>query len=352
MRMLMAARPRPRVRGAAPSRPVRSRAAASNGRQGQHVAEVQRARLLGGAVRAVDELGYARVTVSEITARARVSRRTFYELFEDREECMLALLNHTVERVRGLIAAAELDGLSWCERVRGGLLTILGFLDGEPALARVCVARFAQGTPRVLERREQIMLELAGVIDEGRGEGVRAGDCVPLTAEGLAGAAVSIVSARLSREDSAPLSELTGELMGMIVLPYQGPAAARRELARPVPKIARPPKTSPAAARGDDEAQAGNDLLEGISMRLTYRTVRVLETVAGHPGVSNRIVGEQAGIPDQGQASKLLARLERNGLLQNTGNGHSKGEANAWRLTAAGVSVTQAIGITPGKATG
>ena len=53
--------------------------------------------------------------------------------------------------------------------------------------------------------------------------------CTPLTAEGLVGAAFGIVYARLLKGQREPLTELLGELMGMIVLPYLGSAAARRE---------------------------------------------------------------------------------------------------------------------------
>jgi DNA-binding MarR family transcriptional regulator len=79
-------------------------------------------------------------------------------------------------------------------------------------------------------------------------------------------------------------------------------------------------------------------------MRLTYRTARVLETLAVSPGASNRRVGELAGVPDQGQISKLLARLERLGLIENTSDGHSKGEPNAWRLSALGERVIAQLG--------
>ena len=61
-------------------------------------------------------------------------------------------------------------------------------------------------------------------------------------------------------------------------------------------------------------------------MRLTYRTALVLEEVAEHPGVSNRVVAERAGISDQGQVSKLLARLEHLGLLANTGAGQARAQ--------------------------
>ena len=80
-------------------------------------------------------------------------------------------------------------------------------------------------------------------------------------------------------------------------------------------------------------------------MRLTYRTARVLEVVAEYPGASNRLIAEHAEIADQGQVSKLLARLERLGLMRNTGEGHAKGEPNAWRLTALGESVASRLGV-------
>lgn len=159
------------------------------------------------------------------------------------------------------------------------------------------------------------------------------------------GAAFAIVYARLLRGEHEPMRGLSGELMGMIVLPYLGPAAARREQARAAPS-ALPAQGSPAGNGAGDRlvvARAERDPLEGIPMRLTYRTARVLEDIAEHPGVSNRLIAEYAGITDQGQVSKLLARLERLGLIENTGPGHARGERNAWRLSPTGVRVTQSI---------
>jgi AcrR family transcriptional regulator/DNA-binding MarR family transcriptional regulator len=304
--------------------------------------EIQRVRLLAAAVRAVDELGYADTTVADITSRARVSRRTFYELFSDREACLAAVLEDALGLIRAELAAAELDGRAWREQVRVGLFTILLFLDREPVLARVCVVQALRGGPRVLERREAILSRLAGVVDEGRLSSVRAERCTPLTAEGLVGAAFSIVYARLLRGERRPLVGLLGELMGMIVLPYQGAGVARREQVRPAPA---PPSRSVRVGRGSVDGVS--DPLGGVAMRLTYRTARVLEGIAelggkgGSP--SNREVGERAGISDPGQVSKLLARLERLGLLVNTGPGRVKGEPNAWALTAKGEAVAGSI---------
>ena len=336
-----------------------------------HVAEMQRARLLAAAVVTIGELGYAHSSVAHITGRARVSRRTFYDLFANREECFLAVLEDAVARIEGEIVAADLAGLAWRDRVRGGLLAILSFFDREPVLARVCVVDALQGGARVLRWREGVLSGLAEVLDEGRGErgaGSRR-ECTSLTAEGLVGAAFAIVHARLlpevaagrgeasrsrtqgawrttyasdrGRRDAQPLVVLLGELMSLIVLPYLGPGAARSEQERSLPPLPRSERGARGRANG---AVVGSDLLAEVPMRLTYRTALVLDGIAKHPGASNRAVGESAGIFDQGQVSKLLARLQRLGLTANTGVGHTKGEPNAWSLTPLGVRVASRLG--------
>ena len=340
----MSARAPVRTRGGSAA-VARSRPPVHVGAPRARVVEIQRSRLLVAALGAVDELGYARTTVAHVTARARVSRRTFYDLFENREDCLLAALESIVERVREELVAADLEGLSWREGVRAGLWRILSFFDREPVLARVCVVQALRGGPRVLECRERVLGELAGVINRGCDEGARGAECPALTAEGLVGAVFAVVYGRLLRGEREPLTSLFGPLMGMIVLPYLGPAVARREQERSVPVGVTVPGvaydvTSIGTASGLGN---GNDVLAGLPMRLTYRTARVLETIAECPSVSNRLVGECAGISDQGQISKLLARLERLGLVQNVGEGHRAGEANAWRLTSAGVRIAQSI---------
>ena len=84
-------------------------------------------------------------------------------------------------------------------------------------------------------------------------------------------------------------------------------------------------------------------------MRLTYRTALVLRCIAGEPGATNRVVGEHAGVADPGQISKLLRRLERLGLVVNTGGGHLSGEPNAWELTVHGRQVVGRLGIDTGR---
>jgi AcrR family transcriptional regulator/DNA-binding MarR family transcriptional regulator len=317
----------------------------------ERVAAIQRSRLLAAMVDVAQERGAAGVSVAHVVARAGISRRTFYELFEDREDCFMATFDHALARATDVVLPAyEAQGV-WRERVRAGLVALLAFFDEEPGLGAVLVVDALNAGPAVLERRGRLLDTLIGVVDRGRGEG-RGQDSPPLAAEGVVGAVFSVIHARMlerraqgaarpsgrGREPARAsrgtrgLLGLTNPLMGMIVAPYMGAAAARRELERPAPRV-----TRPAVERSHPNP------LRDLEMRLTYRTVRALLAIGEHPGASNRQVAEHAGVADQGQISKLLARLEHLGLIENVGAGPAKGEPNAWSLTAKGTEVERAI---------
>jgi AcrR family transcriptional regulator/DNA-binding MarR family transcriptional regulator len=314
----------------------------SRGAPRVQVEEIQHSRLLAAVAATIDKVGFEQSTVTRIAARAKVSRRTFYELFDNREACLVALIDAVVERVGRDLEAAGLEGLEWRERVRGGLWTILSFLDSEPVLARIWVVHALHGGAQTLEHRERVLARLAAVLDEGRWEGPRGAECTLVTAEGLVGGALGVVYARLRGGDGRPLTGLLDELMGMIALQYLGPRAARREQQRPAPAPA--PHHAPKSG-WEVSAHAERDPLDEVNMRLTYRTARVLQCIAELPGASNREVAESAGITDPGQISKLLRRLERLGLLENHGLGHSQGEPNEWKLTPLGGEVAERLSV-------
>ena len=181
---------------------------------------------------------------------------------------------------------------------------------------------------RALERRQRAIAQIVALVGEGRKE-IRADEEPPaFTAEGIVGGVLAMLYSRLLDSDAGSLLGLRGPLMSMIVLPYLGPAAARKELTRPV--VSRTPCETP---------KAGSDPLRELGMRLTYRTVRVLLAVAAQPGDSNRQVADGSGISDQGQISKLLGRLHGLGLIENTVAGSVRGTPNSWVLTDRGREV-------------
>lgn len=310
----------------------------------ERVTEIQRTRILAAMVELSGELGPANVTVGHVVERAGISRRTFYELYRDRETCFLGALDDGLARASRHVAETYDPGLNWVERIRLALTGLLSFLDAEPGVGRLLiVGSLGAGAP-ALERRRPVLAQMISLVDEGGLEAKGGAALPPLTAEGIVGGVMSVLHARLlddGRDSVVPPSAdrakagllgLTGSLMSMIVLPYLGPAAARRELDRPAPQRPEPTAVVPA------------DPLRDVGMRLTYRTVRVLAAVAANPGASNREIGFAADMQDQGQISKLLTRLAKLGLIENGPAGLARGAPNAWVLTAKGREIEQAIG--------
>jgi AcrR family transcriptional regulator/DNA-binding MarR family transcriptional regulator len=302
-------------------------------RQGGHVAEMQRRRLLLAMSELLTEIGVEDATVGRVTKRAGVSRRTFYEVFKDREACFLAAFDQAVERIAAEVAPAYARQGKWSVRVRSALAVLLEHFDAHPGVARMCVIETLRAGPEVLERRRRILAVVAGAVDQGRIEAKQEHGPLPLTAEGVVGGALTVIHARLlacprtGDGEHGPLAELVNPLTAMIVQPYLGPAAARRELERPAPKA------SVAVANG------AKDPFKGLSIRFTYRTARVLATIAEESGASNRVIAGSAGINDDGQTSRLLRRLQDAGLIENLGEGHTRGEPNAWWLTERGEAI-------------
>jgi AcrR family transcriptional regulator/DNA-binding MarR family transcriptional regulator len=322
-----------------------------NGQDRTQVSDIQRTRMIAGMVEEVAERGAANVTVAHVVNRSGVSRRTFYEVFEHREDCFLAALNDGIERLaREAVPAYERPG-SWRERIRAGVVASLAVLDSEPDLALLLIVESLGAGPAALKRRSQVVDGLIAVVEAGGSEARAAARPIPLAAEGVVGAVLAVLHGRLIERAHGEAAEhtlgeaaertevgllaLTNSLMGMIVLPYLGAAAARRELDRPVSKVQDTPR------------RAGPDPLRELEMRLTYRTVRVLMAVAESPGSSNRAIADGASIGDQGQISKLLARLQGLGLVENTGRGRTRGEPNAWTLTEKGWEVQDVIAHQP-----
>jgi AcrR family transcriptional regulator/DNA-binding MarR family transcriptional regulator len=290
--------------------------------------------MLAAAVEAVEDVGYARMTVAQVISRARVSRKTFYDVFTDREDCFLAAFEQALAQARSLAQDAYASESNWRDGIRASLARLLVFMDEEPGLAKLCIVEALGAGERVLERRAKVLDEIAVVIDRGRLASNATREPPDVTAEGVVGAIFAVLHTRVLETGGEPLTTLLGPLMSMIVLPYLGARAAGRELTRP-------PLDPPSAARGRGQARH-KDPLDGLNMRLTYRTVRVLMVIAEHPGASNREIAEGSGIVDQGQISKLLNRLARLKLVENHGDGQEKGAANAWHLTPRGAQVERA----------
>jgi AcrR family transcriptional regulator len=288
--------------------------------------------MLTAMVQEISERGVANVSVGHVVARSGVSRRTFYEIFNDREDCFLATFDDALRHVTAAVVPAYRQPGAWRIKIRSALVALLECLEHDRATGSLLIVESLAAGPNTLERRQDVISEIIPVVERGSAEAGESDATLSLTPEGIVGGVLSVLHARLIDKSEPSLLDLTGPLMGMIVLPYLGPGAARKEIERPAPR------------RSSDPRPAIHvDPLQDLPMRLTYRTMRVLVAVATHPGSSNRTIGEDAGIGDQGQASKLLARLNRLGLVENKGGDPARGEPNAWVLTTIGRQVQESI---------
>jgi AcrR family transcriptional regulator len=149
------------------------------------VAASQRTRLLEAVGRAVADRGYAAATIDDIVGDAGVSKKTFYEHFNDKLDCFLAAYEAASDELLEHMTAAEEDAVpretgsdpvsrEWLARTRAGVHAYLRWLAAEPALARVFLIEIAAAGPVALELRERMRDRYADRMRE-----LQAADSVP-----------------------------------------------------------------------------------------------------------------------------------------------------------------------------
>jgi hypothetical protein len=252
-----------------------------------------------------------------------VSELEFSAVFDSEQSCVLEAFAEGLKRLSRTVDEAVAGKRTWLERLRTGVVAFLGFLDDERGWGRLLIleAPIADGV-LALRCQQRVLGVLTGLLDDGAPQAM--GELSPepmLTSELVAGGVVSVIRARMLRGEGERWVQLAPQLMSFIV----GQAAAGAELA------------------GESTSADGLAPVAQLPMRPTRRTLLVLRAIAQVPRSNNREVAQAAGVGDEGQASKLLARLERRGVIENVGVGAARGEPNAWLLTPYGQRVVERI---------
>jgi AcrR family transcriptional regulator len=195
------------------------------------VGAIQRERILAAMVFAVAEEGYRQLSVQDVLERAGVSRPTFYERFADKEECFLAAVDATGERLYRRVSAAAQVGGDWRARLRSGIVELVSFVAEEPEAARMLIVEARAASPRSLERRDALLDRFAGCVERTvAAEVSEPAAASGLTPVGVIGGIESLLYSRLYRDELDDLASLVPSLMYFAVLPYLGPAAAQEEM--------------------------------------------------------------------------------------------------------------------------
>jgi AcrR family transcriptional regulator len=185
----------------------------------QRSPEAHRRRAVAAMAEAVEEQGYADTTVEDVLSRAGMSRRTFYQLFRNREECFLAAYDAARAEVMGRISGAHAgNGGHEAGQVEAALAALFEFLASEPGLARIWLVEAPSLGAAGIERHERTMKELAERL-AGHRRGT--GDCTPnggatVRFEASIGAIHRVVQARLLDGRAEELPELAPDMARVV----------------------------------------------------------------------------------------------------------------------------------------
>jgi AcrR family transcriptional regulator len=179
-----------------------------------------RDRLVLGMVAAVAERGYAATTITDVVRHARVSRRTFYEHFADKETCFLAAYDAVSDSVLAGIAAAAGQADGWADEILASVRAYLQALAAEPAIARVFTVDILSAGPAALARRRGVLRRFAAHIQALVADAIAAGaPARPLSdraALALVGAIHELVLATLEEDRGAELPALDHDMVALV----------------------------------------------------------------------------------------------------------------------------------------
>jgi AcrR family transcriptional regulator len=190
------------------------------------VARSQRERLLAAVVQVTAEKGYDHTTVADILGEAGVGRESFYELFEDRRDCMLAAHGLLVDDLEAKVRGAYDAPGEWVDRFRGGLAATLDWFASDPLAARFTLIELGSVGPVFRVRFEDAFTRFVAIVEGGLPADVPRPE--PLCGSSLA---VGATLARIYREvavgRTADLNALLPALTYELLVPFLGEGPAR-----------------------------------------------------------------------------------------------------------------------------
>ena len=177
----------------------------------------QRRRLNEAAAAVFARLGYADATAEAIAREAGMSKATFYEHFDNKEDCIGALFDTAAETLLGAIGESETDETGTRrnprDRYRESIVAFLEVLGAHPDYAQTLLVEIIGAGPRAIEKRDRVLAAFAAYIDHRNSEDAAAG-LVPRLASphdafAIVGAVVELASRQIRIGEPADLRELT-----------------------------------------------------------------------------------------------------------------------------------------------
>lgn len=206
----------------------------------EFVARNQRERLMAALTAVLLERGYAKTTVSLVSARASVSKSDFYKCFETKDDCFRATFEDAVGKMREALLApcagagniapprgATVGKEEWAAGVVASLASLCAYLASEPAQARLvlveglCAGRLIYD--RYLEAVQSFVPHLRENAPKGVGRDLPEG-----IDEAVVGGIVTLLTQRVRVGETESIEELLPDIAEFALTPYLGAAEARR----------------------------------------------------------------------------------------------------------------------------
>ncbi|HEX6601201.1 MAG TPA: TetR/AcrR family transcriptional regulator [Solirubrobacterales bacterium] len=193
-------------------------------------AEDQRRRIMRATGELVAKRGYNDVSVELIVKRAKVSFKTFYKHFSNKEEAFLALFDLEMEAARGRVAAAleEEAESPWPAQVAAAMRALFESILADPIMAKACIVEAPTVGPVIAERYEAAMKSLAPLLREGRKQSPQGAQLPKTLEDTLAGSVLWSAYQRLIVGEVDRIEALLPEAIIFVLRPYVGEKEATR----------------------------------------------------------------------------------------------------------------------------
>ena len=178
-------------------------------------------RLLDAMAEAINEKGYAATTIADVVRRARTSKRTFYEHFDDKEAAFLATFSAASDDMLAVIAESFAGDAPWRERVEAGVRAYLSELAAHPQLTRTFLIEIQVAGPRGRALRREVLQRFAdavrALVEEVRREDPEVRSISPELATAVVGGINELLLDTVEDDRASELPELTGVAVELVM---------------------------------------------------------------------------------------------------------------------------------------
>lgn len=207
-----------------------------SGRHGlskEFIEDSQRERIYAAVVDLITEKGYTAATANAVIKRAGVSSSTYYSLFTDKEDCFLAAHRWLLANLLAIAAEGyETTEGEWPDKMRQGLVAVVGALAKHPEIARVVMVELLGASPKAHDQYLNATNGFSELLSKGR-ELADDPESIPPESERMTIGAVSgIIFHEVLEDHAADLNRLLRDLVYITFVNYLGHERALAEMNR------------------------------------------------------------------------------------------------------------------------